>query len=60
MGFDDYVWSRITTPALTVVKQPAFELGQTAARMLLDRIGVPDKEPELVRLPTRLVLRASV
>ncbi len=60
VGFDDYDWSRITTPALTVVKQPAFELGQTAARMVLDRVGVPDKEPELVRLPTRLVLRASV
>jgi LacI family transcriptional regulator len=60
VGFDDYDWSRITTPALTVVKQPAFELGQTAARMVLDRIAQPDKEPELVRLPTGLVLRASV
>ncbi len=60
VGFDDYDWSRITTPALTVVKQPAFEVGQTAARMVLDRIVQPDKEPELVRLPTRLVLRASV
>lgn len=60
VGFDDYDWSRITKPALTVVKQPSFELGKAAARMLLARIADPAKERELLRLPTGLIIRDSV
>jgi LacI family transcriptional regulator len=43
VGFDDCDWSEHIQPALTVIVQPALEMGTTAARILLDRIT--DKTP---------------
>ncbi|WP_238137420.1 hypothetical protein [Staphylococcus aureus] len=39
--------------------QPIFELGQTSAKLLLDRIQFPEKEWEEKRLPVRLEKRFS-
>jgi LacI family transcriptional regulator len=59
IGFDDYEWEKITTPPLSVVKQPSYELGQVAARTLLKRIEQPNLPYEEVRLPTELIIRGS-
>lgn len=59
IGFDDYEWAKITRPALSMVKQPSFELGETAAKILLERIEQPDDEYKEVRLPTELIIRGS-
>ncbi|WP_426452193.1 LacI family DNA-binding transcriptional regulator [Paenibacillus sp. S-38] len=59
IGFDDYDWTRVTTPPLTVIRQPAFELGSRAAEVLLERIGQPDKEPREYRLKAELIRRES-
>lgn len=59
IGFDDYEWARITTPPLTVIKQPAYELGAKAAEVLLQRIANPDSDFRELRLPTELVIRSS-
>ncbi len=60
IGFDDYEWTRITNPPLTVIKQPAYELGRKAAEILLSRINSKKKTPfQEYRLPTELVMRAS-
>jgi LacI family transcriptional regulator len=39
VSFDDAPWTTLISPALTVVAQPAYALGQLAARLLLDRIA---------------------
>jgi LacI family transcriptional regulator len=59
IGFDDYEWTKITTPPLSVVKQPSFELGQIAAQTLLNRIENPFGDPKEIRLPTKLIVRSS-
>ena len=59
IGFDDYDWTRITTPPLSVVKQFPFDLGTKAAEILLDRINNKDSQYKEYRLPTELVLRKS-
>jgi LacI family transcriptional regulator len=59
IGFDDYEWARITRPALTMVKQPSYELGEEAAKQLLKRIREPEGEPVEIYLPTSLTIRAS-
>ena len=47
-------------PVLTVVKQPAYELGSTAARLLLQRILHPTTPPpQEIVLPTEMVIRTS-
>lgn len=57
--FDDVPWGAWLLPPLTVVDQPAHELGAAAARMLLGRLREPGGPVRKVVLPTRLVVRAS-
>ena len=49
IGFDDYDWTRITNPPLSVIKQPAYELGRRAAEIMLHR------STALKRLPFRSI-----
>lgn len=59
IGFDDYEWTRITDPPLTVVKQPSIELGEKAAEILLKRINEQGKDFREYLLPTHLTVRES-
>ena len=59
VGFDDMPWAVSLQPPLTVVAQPAFDVGVTAARLLLERIAKPSSPPQQITLDTRLILRAS-
>ncbi|WP_123043295.1 LacI family DNA-binding transcriptional regulator [Cohnella candidum] len=61
VGFDDYDWTKITTPPLTVIRQPSFEIGEKAAEAMIKRIEEGQDNPEFreYRLPTQLVLRGS-
>ncbi|WP_414472212.1 LacI family DNA-binding transcriptional regulator [Microvirga sp. M2] len=58
-GFDDIEFAAVAEPALTTIRQPRRELGQTAAAVLIDLLqGRPS--PLRIRLETELVLRDSV
>jgi DNA-binding LacI/PurR family transcriptional regulator len=59
VGFDDMDWAASLRPPLTVVAQPAYEMGETAARLLLERIRTPELAHKTVVLNTHLVVRAS-
>jgi len=59
VGFDDMPWSTSLNPPLTAVAQPAYELGRTAASLLLQRIKQPDREVVEVKLSSRLIVRKS-
>jgi diguanylate cyclase (GGDEF)-like protein len=57
-GFDDLETSQHCLPPLTSVRQPLFELGVQAARMILERHrGLPVEA--VVDLPSTLVVRES-
>ncbi len=58
-GFDDIRLATSVSPPLTTVRQPMYQLGQTAVEMLIARLeGQPI--PELhVRLNTELIIRQS-
>ncbi len=59
IGFDDTLGSYLT-PQLTTVSLPAYELGQTAARMVIDAVeGRMPEVPTNARLSTSFVLRNS-
>ncbi|WP_276956070.1 LacI family DNA-binding transcriptional regulator [Allomeiothermus silvanus] len=60
IGMDDARWTQLMEPPLTVIEQPAYDMGYEAANILLDyleygKIG----EPRVRRLPARLILRKS-
>jgi len=59
VGFDDIRLAAYINPALTTVAQPKERLGQTATRLLLERIDNPDLPPRVVTLETELVVRQS-
>ena len=59
VSFDDMPWTTIIRPPLTIVAQPVQEIGATAARLLLRRIGEFDGPPQTVVLRTTFVLRGS-
>jgi LacI family transcriptional regulator len=63
IGFDDLELAALLSPPLTVVRQPAANLGTQAARILFERIGVASP-PEngfgiKLVLPVEFVIRSS-
>ncbi len=59
--FDDLSIFSFYTPPISVISQPAFEIGQQAMRRLLRQINQPDAYiPGTVVLPTALIIRDSV
>lgn len=59
VGFDDMDWASSLRPPLTVVAQPAYEMGEKAAAILLERIRSSGMAHQTVVLKTELVIRAS-
>jgi LacI family transcriptional regulator len=62
IGFDDFDLASLLAVPLTAVRQPAAELGRSAARLLLDWIRFGSHAEYLsprVILPTELVIRQS-
>ncbi|MFF2849285.1 LacI family DNA-binding transcriptional regulator [Streptomyces sp. NPDC058001] len=57
--FDDFSWADLFSPRLTAVAQPSREIGETAVRLLLERLASPGAPPRTVRLPCTLIHRTS-
>jgi LacI family transcriptional regulator len=60
MGFDDLELAETTNPSLSSVSQPGYQLGSTAARLLLDRREGDTGPAKHIILDTLLHLRDSV
>jgi len=58
-GFDDLPWTRLVEPGLTVIAQPTYDIGRTAAELLMQRIADPAKPARRVVLRGELVVRGS-
>jgi LacI family transcriptional regulator len=65
IGFDDLELAPLLDTPLTAVRQPALELGRSAARMLFEMIryshdvGTGETPERRIVLPTELIVRAS-
>ncbi|NRQ37159.1 LacI family DNA-binding transcriptional regulator [Nonomuraea sp. NN258] len=59
VGMDDTDLAAASWPALTSVSLGSAERGRAAAELLLDRFQHGDREPRLITVPPRLVVRAS-
>jgi LacI family transcriptional regulator len=60
IGFDDAVWTQAVEPPLSVIAQPAYEMGVAAAKLLIDRIrnGGHD-DPQTMIMSTTMIVRGS-
>ncbi len=60
VGFDNVASTDYFGVPLTTLEQPRFEIGATAAKLLLDRIAGQRTQPgERIIIPTKLVVRRS-
>lgn len=57
--FEDAPWAALVDPPLTVVVQPTYDMGRTAAEVALASIGSPSVRP-VPTFPTQLILRESL
>ncbi len=60
VSFDDPPWASVVRPRLSVMAQPAYDLGATAARRLLARLGGEEGRARTVTLPATWSPRDSV
>jgi len=59
VGYDDIALASFTTPPLTTMAQPKYEMGELTARLLLERVTGKDQPLRREMLHTRLVERQS-
>ncbi len=58
-GFDDMPWTRVVTPAITVMAQPTYDIGRSAIELLLARIAQPAQAVRRIVLRGELLVRGS-
>jgi LacI family transcriptional regulator len=59
LGFDDHEWAEIFCPPVSVIRQPMYEIGSTAARLLQRAIRGERLGPEKHLLSSELMIRNS-
>ena len=59
VSFDETTWETLVEPPITVIAQPTYEIGKTAAELLLQRIAEPDRPPRRIMLNGQLLARGS-
>jgi DNA-binding LacI/PurR family transcriptional regulator len=59
VGFDDIPAAAFSIPSLTTVSQPLIEMGEIAARTLLEQIKNPDRGCAEIRVEPNFVVRKS-
>lgn len=57
--FDETTWASLVQPAITLIAQPTYEIGKTAAELLLQRVAEPTRSTRQVILKGQLVVRGS-
>lgn len=59
VGFDDITIATLMEPKLTVISRPMREMGEWAAKLLLERIANPESPKQLVMMTPNLIVRGS-
>ncbi len=60
VGFSNNIITSLITPGITTIAQPSFEMGKTAASVLIERIRKGNKgENKIIVLDTQLIIRDS-
>ncbi len=57
--FDETTWSSLVQPAITLISQPTYEIGKTAAQLLMQRIADPGRPTRQVILKGQMLARGS-
>ncbi|HEX9923588.1 MAG TPA: substrate-binding domain-containing protein, partial [Anaerolineae bacterium] len=58
VGYDDRDFAAWMRPTLTTIRMPSYEMGQAAARLLLEQIAGEELE-DATQIPGELIIRQS-
>lgn len=59
IGYDDIEISAFLFPPLTTVRQPSYQIGETAARILFEKLDEEETEPKHIVLKPELIIRET-
>lgn len=59
IGFDDIPAASFAAPQLTTIRQPLGEIGESATRILIERLRKPESTPATTLLQPELIVRGS-
>lgn len=59
VGFSNEPFSKVVSPSISTIAQPAFLMGQKAAELILHQIEHKGKSYQTLVLPTELIIRES-
>lgn len=59
VGFSETEFSELIEPPLTSIKQPTFEIGESAAKLLIEQINNVNFQPETIRFRGEMNVRES-
>ncbi len=63
MGFSNWFLSQITTPKLSTINQPGYEMGVKAFKLLIEDIKKlkegDNSDPQIIEIPTHVIARGS-
>lgn len=59
VGFDDVKYATLLTVPLTTIHQPCRAIGEAAVRAMEERLRLPDRVPQQIFLPFKLMVRDS-
>lgn len=60
VGFDDIHDAKYITPGLTTIRQDINKKGEMAAKIILSKIELNEREPSLINIKPKLIVRESV
>ncbi|QQZ11507.1 LacI family DNA-binding transcriptional regulator [Heyndrickxia vini] len=59
IGFDDIPHSALLFPPLSTIRQPAYEMGKEAARLLIKQINNKKEDEQNIQLPVTFIERST-
>lgn len=59
IGYDNVDYSMISSPTITTINTPKFQLGYTACEILVERMLNPNASVQHISLPSELIIRES-
>ena len=60
VGYDDIPLAKYLVPRLSTASKDGKNIGREAVRLLLARLQNPERPPQEIRLPARLIIRESI
>lgn len=60
LSYDDFQWMEVTEPTITTIRQPSYEMGKTAAKLLLEKLQDSTRVPREICVDSQIIKRGSL